>query len=92
MVGTSGPMLREKIWKPDTFFENVKVASLHTVTVPNVLLRVSQNGDVLYSMRLTLRLSCSLELELYPFDAQTCYLHLSSCESSRPFTRWSVFL
>ncbi|XP_047738283.1 glycine receptor subunit alphaZ1 isoform X2 [Hyalella azteca] len=72
------PQLREKIWKPDTFFENVKVASLHTVTVPNVLLRVSQNGDVLYSMRLTLRLSCSLELELYPFDAQTCYLHLSS--------------
>ncbi|KAF2344589.1 Neurotransmitter-gated ion-channel ligand-binding domain, partial [Trinorchestia longiramus] len=74
------PQLQEKIWKPDTFFENVKVASLHSVTMPNILLNLRQSGDVLYSMRLTLRLSCMLELELYPFDAQTCYVDLSSCE------------
>ncbi|KAF2344874.1 Neurotransmitter-gated ion-channel ligand-binding domain [Trinorchestia longiramus] len=46
------PRLQNKIWKPDTFFDNVKIAALHSVTMPNVLLRVSRSGHVLYSIRL----------------------------------------
>lgn len=30
--------------------------------------------------RVTLRLSCHLQLQLYPFDSQKCYVKLSSCE------------
>ncbi|XP_042879966.1 glycine receptor subunit alphaZ1-like isoform X2 [Penaeus japonicus] len=70
--------LQGKVWKPDTFFNNVKDAELHTVTMPNILLRIENNGDVLYSIRLTLTLSCHMDLELFPFDDQKCYIALAS--------------
>ena len=41
----------ERIWRPDTFFINGKFSHIHTITVPNKLLRLSQDGDILYSMR-----------------------------------------
>ena len=39
------------IWKPDTFFYNGRGSYLHTITTPNKLLRIRQDGKVLYSMR-----------------------------------------
>ena len=39
------------IWKPDTYFYNGQGAYLHTTTTPNKLLRIRQDGTVLYSMR-----------------------------------------
>lgn len=44
----------ERIWRPDTYFYNGKHSYVHTITVPNKLLRISQDGDILYSMRLLL--------------------------------------
>ena len=41
----------EKIWKPDTFFHNGLDSYLHTITRPNKLFRISENGDITYSMR-----------------------------------------
>lgn len=41
----------ERIWRPDTYFYNGKHSYVHTITVPNKLLRISQDGDILYSMR-----------------------------------------
>lgn len=41
----------ERMWKPDTYFYNAKKSHIHTITVPNKLLRLSENGDILYSMR-----------------------------------------
>lgn len=41
----------ERIWRPDTYFYNGKHSYVHTITVPNKLLRISQHGDILYSMR-----------------------------------------
>jgi gamma-aminobutyric acid receptor subunit alpha len=48
----------ELIWRPDTYFYNGKHSYVHTITVPNKLLRISQHGDILYSMRyvITIRL------------------------------------
>ncbi|XP_047740321.1 glycine receptor subunit alphaZ1 [Hyalella azteca] len=85
------PELHKKIWKPDTYFENVKEAHIHSVTMPNQLLRVYENGDVIYSVRVTLRLSCHLELELYPFDAQKCYVKLSSYSNEISVVRYKWF-
>jgi len=82
------PELQKKIWKPDTYFENVKAADVHDVTMPNVLLRVHRSGLVLYSMRVTLRMSCNLELELYPFDAQICYVRISSYANTDDVIRY----
>ena len=43
--------LAQKLWKPDTYFENAKETAIHKVTMPNMLLRVHTNGDILYMMR-----------------------------------------
>ena len=42
----------EKIWKPDTYFNNGLDSYLHSITRPNKLLRISENGDITYSIRL----------------------------------------
>ncbi|KAJ1521630.1 hypothetical protein ONE63_003277 [Megalurothrips usitatus] len=41
----------ERIWRPDTYFYNGKQSYVHTITVPNKLLRLSSSGDITYSMR-----------------------------------------
>ena len=41
----------EKIWKPDTYFHNGLDSYLHAITRPNKLLRISENGDITYSIR-----------------------------------------
>lgn len=43
-------MLRD-IWRPDTFIRNGRHSYLHTLTMPNILLRVSANGEVYISQR-----------------------------------------
>ena len=44
----------EKIWKPDTYFHNGLDSYLHSITRPNKLLRISENGDITYSIRFVL--------------------------------------
>lgn len=39
------------LWLPDTYFYNGKHSHVHTITVPNKLIRLTQEGDILYSMR-----------------------------------------
>lgn len=46
-----GADFAQKIWVPDTFFANEKVASFHTATTPNTFLRISSNGDIYRSIR-----------------------------------------
>lgn len=82
----------ERIWRPDTFFFNGKHSHIHTITVPNKLLRLSQDGDILYSMRLTIKASCPMELRNFPMDRQSCPLILGSCRCFH-FCFWhSLFL
>ncbi|XP_034936799.1 gamma-aminobutyric acid receptor alpha-like isoform X2 [Chelonus insularis] len=68
----------ERIWRPDTYFYNGKQSYVHTITVPNKLLRISQHGDILYSMRLTIKAKCPMELKNFPMDRQSCPLILGS--------------
>ncbi|XP_048349752.1 glycine receptor subunit alpha-2 isoform X6 [Sphaerodactylus townsendi] len=68
----------DSIWKPDLFFANEKGANFHDVTTENKLLRISKNGKVLYSIRLTLTLSCPMDLKNFPMDVQTCTMQLES--------------
>ena len=41
----------EALWKPDTFFRNGLGSYVHTITRPNKLFRINQDGKILYSMR-----------------------------------------
>ncbi|CAG9856738.1 unnamed protein product [Phyllotreta striolata] len=68
----------ERIWRPDTYFYNGKNSYVHTITVPNKLLRISQDGDILYSMRLTIKAKCPMELKSFPMDRQSCPLIFGS--------------
>ncbi|XP_035686555.1 glycine receptor subunit alphaZ1-like isoform X3 [Branchiostoma floridae] len=72
------PSILNKIWMPDLFFANEKGATFHTVTTMNRLFRVSPTGDILYSLRLTLRLACPMQLQRFPMDHQVCIMQLES--------------
>lgn len=71
---------QERIWKPDLFFANEKDGKFHEIIMPNVLLRIHPNGNVLYSIRISLRLSCPMNLKLFPLDRQKCSLTMPSCK------------
>ncbi|XP_073433704.1 glycine receptor subunit alpha-3 isoform X3 [Dendrobates tinctorius] len=72
------PSMLDSIWKPDLFFANEKGANFHEVTTDNKLLRIFKDGNVLYSIRLTLTLSCPMDLKNFPMDVQTCIMQLES--------------
>lgn len=46
-------LMASKIWTPDTFFHNGKKSVAHNMTMPNKLLRIMENGTLLYTMRCT---------------------------------------
>lgn len=77
-VTLNGQDIIEDIWKPDLFFRNLKTAKFHMVTVPNKLIKLSPDGTVLFSMRLTLRLSCHMTFRHYPLDTQRCWIVLGT--------------
>uniref|UniRef100_S4R9V1 Glycine receptor, alpha 1 n=1 Tax=Petromyzon marinus TaxID=7757 RepID=S4R9V1_PETMA len=66
------------IWRPDLFFDNEKSAYFHEVTTDNKMLRIFKNGLVLFTVRLTLTLSCPMDLRNFPMDTQMCYMFLES--------------
>lgn len=70
------------LWLPDTFFSNEISGHRHDLLTPNELLRVDPNGDVLFSVRVTLKLSCLMDLRNMPFDTQTCNIRFASCKAT----------
>ncbi|XP_018591363.1 glycine receptor subunit beta-like isoform X1 [Scleropages formosus] len=75
---TVDPKMFKCLWKPDLFFANEKNANFHDVTQENILLFIFRNGDVLISMRLSVTLTCPLDLTLFPMDTQKCKMQLES--------------
>ena len=67
---------------PDTFFRNEKIGQFHNILTPNLYIRVYPDGDVLYSIRISLTCFCSMYLALFPLDEQTCVLDIASCKWS----------
>ena len=65
-----------KIWVPDTYFPESLEAFKQDVMVPNVLIRLSPEGNILYSSRVTVVTKCPMELGAFPLDSQTCILRL----------------
>lgn len=48
-------LMASKIWTPDTFFHNGKKSVAHNMTMPNKLLRITEDGTLLYTMRWALK-------------------------------------
>ncbi|XP_063593968.1 glycine receptor subunit beta-type 4-like [Penaeus indicus] len=72
------PNLVKAIWKPEVYFPNAKHAEFQFVTVPNVLVRINPNGEILYMLRLKLVFACMMELSKFPLDSQVCTMEIAS--------------
>ncbi|RMC06690.1 hypothetical protein DUI87_16131 [Hirundo rustica rustica] len=69
------------IWIPDTIFRNSKTAEAHWITTPNQLLRIWNDGKILYTLRLTINAECQLQLHNFPMDEHSCPLIFSSSQN-----------
>merc|ERR1719189_2036087 len=67
-----------KVWMPDTFFRNEKIGQFHNILTPNLYIRIFPDGDVLYSIRISITCACAMHLALFPLDEQTCDLDVAS--------------
>ncbi|XP_021919860.1 glycine receptor subunit alpha-3-like isoform X2 [Zootermopsis nevadensis] len=72
------PNLVKAIWKPEVYFPNAKHAEFQYVTVPNVLVRINPDGEILYMLRLKLTFSCMMDLSKFPLDSQVCTMEVAS--------------
>ena len=68
------------IWLPDIFFSNEIDAKTHNTFKPNHLIRIYNSGQILFSTRISLTLTCPMDLKYFPFDTQICYLLFASCK------------
>ncbi|VEL32404.1 unnamed protein product [Protopolystoma xenopodis] len=41
--------MRQRLWTPDLYFINEKAGNFHTVTTPNLLLRLDPDGSIMFS-------------------------------------------
>jgi len=73
-----GAELTSKIWVPDTFFVNEKSAYFHSATTDNSFLRISAEGQITRSIRLTVTAACPMDLQYFPMDRQLCKLEIES--------------
>ncbi|XP_076468366.1 glycine receptor subunit alpha-2-like [Babylonia areolata] len=68
----------KRIWVPDLFFPNEKRASYHEVMITNQMSRLYRDASILYISRLSMTLSCPMNLRLYPFDRPSCSIQIMS--------------
>uniref|UniRef100_A0A3P8SJD9 GABA(C) receptor n=1 Tax=Amphiprion percula TaxID=161767 RepID=A0A3P8SJD9_AMPPE len=66
--------LVKKIWVPDVFFVHSKRSFIHDTTMENIMLRVYPDGNILYSVRVTVTALCSMDFSSFPLDTQNCSL------------------
>ncbi|XP_067949719.1 gamma-aminobutyric acid receptor subunit alpha-1-like [Watersipora subatra] len=81
--------LLKKLWTPDTYFYNGKNSYLHRITTDNKLLRISPDGTIFYSMRLTIKADCPMKLHAYPMDTQECMLTILSFSQDTNLIQYS---
>lgn len=61
-----------RVWMPDIFVINEKQAHLHNLVKPNAYIRIHPDGQVLFSIRISMVLSCPMYLHYFPMDRQMC--------------------
>lgn len=61
------------IWRPDLFFTNGEIVKTH-----DTMIRIFNDGAVLLSQRVTVRLMCPMVLSKFPFDTQKCNIQIAS--------------
>ncbi|CAM1306312.1 Uncharacterised protein r2_g1606 [Pycnogonum litorale] len=65
-------------WRPDSFFRNAKKVTFQTMTIPNHYIWLYDNKNIMYMVKLTLLLSCTMQFRAYPHDTQVCSMKIES--------------
>lgn len=80
----------EKIWRPDPYIVNSKYSYFHVVSFPNMRIRITPQGLVTYTIRVSSVCNCFMSFCLYPHDKQICDLRISSIAYSNKIVnfRW----
>lgn len=70
----------EKIWLPDTFFENSKSMIAHKTVADKETTRFSikATGDISYARKIAMTAQCSMNLLFFPVDQQRCSIKMGS--------------
>lgn len=70
----------DKIWLPDTYISNSKKVDFHkTISDKDTTqLAIGREGDVLYTIKVSVVARCSMDLTYFPVDQQRCSLKLLS--------------
>ncbi|CAI5451265.1 unnamed protein product [Caenorhabditis angaria] len=68
----------KKIWTPNTCFVNSKFAEIYDSPFENVFLTLFENGTVWVNYRVHVKGPCSMDLEDFPMDTQSCRLNYQS--------------
>ncbi|GIX93300.1 glycine receptor subunit alpha-2 [Caerostris darwini] len=69
------------IWTPDVWFKNALDTKLQQWVLPSVFYWLMKNRTVYFSGRVTLQLSCDMNMKKYPHDSQTCGVSIISLMS-----------
>ena len=82
------PKLVQAIWKPEVFFPNAKEGDFQFVTMPNLLIRIHPDGEILYILRYISShiLSQSYRLLFFGYQVEILIFILLSASGSLPFT------
>ena len=67
-------IIENDIWTPDVYFINEKFSFKHTVTMMNAMFRLLPHGDILYSIRITMKLACQMDLSRTRFEIKVFLL------------------
>ena len=70
----------DKIWLPDTLFNNAKDLNVHKIVSSGGTSFGSQwaDGKILFQTRIGLTAKCPMDLSYFPLDQQKCSLRISS--------------
>uniref|UniRef100_A0A914IA05 Uncharacterized protein n=1 Tax=Globodera rostochiensis TaxID=31243 RepID=A0A914IA05_GLORO len=68
----------DRIWHPDVYFANARIAQFHEVTQPNFLVWIEPDGSILYDTRVSMIVICAMNLKNFPLDSQWCHLRILS--------------
>ncbi|CAK8684626.1 unnamed protein product [Clavelina lepadiformis] len=70
--------LVQKIWVPDIYIVGSKNSFIHQTTVENAILRLYNDGNITYNIKLTTTVACQMSLHNFPLDTENCSLTIQS--------------
>ncbi|XP_072021942.1 glycine receptor subunit alpha-2-like [Amphiura filiformis] len=68
----------QQFWIPDVFFMYEKEGQHHDIIQANQMLSILPDGKCRYVVRVSLTTVCRMILQRFPFDTQTCSIHMFS--------------